>query len=149
MILVDLENLILMSSNQVYYGKLSEMLQVLIDQRRIEAMSYEEYLRQVVELAQAILHPEDSLDYPDTVKTSEARRAYFDYFNKDETLAVNIDSAVHSALRPDWKRNFQKQQNIRLAIYENLLVYGYDEDEATQETATVFEIAERQAEYDV
>jgi type I restriction enzyme R subunit len=29
------------------------------------------------------------------------------------------------------------------------LVYGYDEDEATQETATVFEIAERQAEYDV
>ncbi|MEG0694074.1 MAG: hypothetical protein RR444_13545, partial [Oscillospiraceae bacterium] len=88
-------------------------------------------------------------DYPDTVKTSEARRAFFDYFNKDETLAVNIDSAVHSALRPDWKRNFQKQQNIRLAIYENLLVYGYDEDEATQETATVFEIAERQAEYDV
>ena len=71
------------------------------------------------------------------------------YFNKDETLAVNIDSAVHSALRPDWKRNFQKQQNIRLAIYENLLVYGYDEDEATQETAAVFEIAERQAEYDV
>ncbi len=138
-----------MSSNQVYYGKLSEMLQVLIDQRRIEAMSYEEYLRQVVELAQAILHPEDSLDYPDTVKTSEARRAFFDYFNKDEILAVNIDSAVHSALRPDWKRNFQKQQNIRLAIYENLLVYGYDEDEATQETATVFEIAERQAEYDV
>jgi len=63
-----------MSSNQVYYGKLSEMLQVLIDQRRIEAMSYEEYLRQVVELAQAILHPEDSLDYPDTVKTSEAIR---------------------------------------------------------------------------
>lgn len=57
-----------MSSNQVYYGKLSEMLQVLIDQRRIEAMSYEEYLRQAVELAQAILHPEDSLDYPAEIK---------------------------------------------------------------------------------
>ena len=55
----------------------------------------------------------------------------------------------YSALRPDWKRNFQKQQNIRLAIYENLLVYGYDEDEATAETAAVFEITERQAEYDV
>ena len=44
-----------MSSNEVYFGKLSEMLEDVIQQRKIEAMSYEEYLRQVVELAQAIL----------------------------------------------------------------------------------------------
>lgn len=138
-----------MSSNEVYYGKLSEMLQKIITQRRIEAMSYEEYLRQVVELAQAILHPEENSDYPDSVKNSEARRAFFDYFEKDENLAVSIDRAIRNAIRPDWKRNFQKQQNIRLAIYENLLIYGYDEDEATAETAAVFEITERQAEYDV
>ncbi|MEC1719979.1 type I restriction endonuclease subunit R [Schinkia azotoformans] len=138
-----------MSSNKVYYGKLSEMLQIIIDQRRIEAMSYEEYLRQVVELAQAILHPEENSDYPDAVKNSEARRAFFDYFDKDEKLAINSDNAIRNAIRPDWKRNFQKQQNIRLAIYQNLLVYGYDEDVATDKTNAVFEIAERQGEYDV
>jgi type I restriction enzyme R subunit len=135
------------SSNKVYFGKLSEMLQIIIDQRRIEAMSYEEYLRQVVELAQAILHPEENSDYPDTVKNSEARRALYDYFDRDEKLAVNIDSAIVHIIRPDWKRNFQKQQNIRHAIYKNLLVYGYDEDEATEKTNEVFRIAERQMEY--
>lgn len=137
-----------MSSNAVYYGKLSEMLQKIIDQRRIEAMSYEEYLRQVVELAQAILHPEDSSDYPEAVKGSEAMRALFDFFDKDETLAINIDSAIRHAIRPEWKKNFQKQQNIRLAIYQNLLIYGYNEDEATIKTNDVFDIAGRQVEYD-
>lgn len=137
-----------MSSNAVYYGKLSEMLQKIINQRRIEAMSYEEYLRQVVELAQAILHPEENSDYPEAVKNSEARRALFDYFDRDEKLAVNIDKAIRHAIRPDWKRNFQKQQNIRLAIYQNLLIYGYSEDEATEKTNAVFDIAGRQGEYD-
>ena len=65
-----------MSSNKVYYGKLSEMLQIIIDQRRIEAMSYEEYLRQVVELAQAILHPEENSDYPDAVKNGKGQKSF-------------------------------------------------------------------------
>ena len=38
-------------------------------------MSYEEYLRQVVELAEAILHPETTSNYPNEVKDSAARRA--------------------------------------------------------------------------
>ena len=137
-----------MSSNEVYYGKLSEMLQKIIEERRIEAMTYEEYLRQVVELAQAILHPEDSSDYPETIKNSEAKRALFDYLGRDEQVAIEVDGAIRQAIRPDWKRNFQKQQNIRLAIYQKLLVYGYDEDEATEKTNEVFDIAGRQVEYD-
>lgn len=137
-----------MSSNQVYYGKLSEMLQRIIEQRRIEAMSYEEYLRQVVELAQSILHPEDSGDYPDSIKSSEAKRALFDFLDKDENLAMNIDSAIRSAIRPDWRRNFQKQQNIREAIYEGLLAHGYADEEAAEKTNAVYDIVGRQIEYD-
>jgi len=137
-----------MSSNEIYYGKLSEMLQKIIEERRIEAMSYEEYLRQVVELAQAILHPEGSSDYPEAIKKSEAKRALFDYLDQDENLAIDVDSAIRQAIRPDWKTNLQKQQNIRLAIYQKLLVYGYSEDQATEKTNEVFDIAGRQAEYD-
>lgn len=136
-----------MSSNEVYYGKLSEMLENIITQRRIEAMSYEEYLRHVVELAQAILHPEQNSDYPDGVKNSEARRALFDYCEKDEILAINIDSAIRSAIRPDWKRNYQKQQNIKHAIYQSLLRNGYLEDDADRRTIDIFELAGRQGEY--
>lgn len=137
-----------MSSNKVYYGKLSEMLQTLVDQRRIEALSYEEYLRQVVELAQAILHPEDGADYPDSVKNSEARRALFDFFDKNENLAVDMDSAIRSAIRPDWRKNRQKQNNIQDAIYRTLLSADYDEETAAEKTHSIYDLVGRQVEYD-
>ncbi len=138
-----------MSSNSVYYGKLSEMLKKIILQRKIEAMSYEEYLRQVVELAEAILHPENSGSYPDGIKDSAARRALYDHFEANFELTIDVDGAIRVSIRPEWKRNFQKQQRIRLAIYQKLLLHSYSEDKATEETQNVFDIAQRQEEYDV
>lgn len=136
-----------MSSNKVYYGKLSEVLETIIEQRRIEAMSYEEYLRHVVELAQAILHPEEHADYPDSIKGSESKRALYDYFNKNEDIALAIDKAIRNAMRPDWKKMYQKQQNIRLAIYNCLTDFDYGEEDATEQTNIIFGIAEGQVEY--
>lgn len=137
-----------MSSNSVYYGKLSEMLKKIIMQRKVEAMSYEEYLRQVVELAEAILHPEESGSYPDEIKDSAARRALYDYFEENVELTIDVDGAIRVSIQPDWKRNFQKQQRIRLAIYRKLLLHMYTEDRATEETNNIFDIAQRQEEYD-
>jgi len=137
-----------MSSNSVYYGKMSEMLKKIILQRKAEAMSYEEYLRQVVELAEAILHPETTSNYPNEVKDSAARRALYDYFQNNVELAVDVDNAIRISIQPEWKRNFQKQQRIRLAIYKQLLAHMYTEDRATEETNNVFEIVQRQEEYD-
>lgn len=137
-----------MSSNSVYFGKLSEMLKKIILQRKIEAMSYEEYLRQVVELAEAILHPETNGSYPDEIKDSAARRALYDYFERNVELTIDADDAIRVSIQPDWKRNFQKQQRIRLAIYKKLLLHMYTEDRATEETNNVFDIAQRQEEYD-
>lgn len=137
-----------MSSNPVYYGKLSEMLKKIIMQRKVAAMSYQEYLKQVVEMAEAILHPEDNGDYPDEVKNSAARRALFDYFEEDLELTVDVDGAIRIAIRPAWKKNRQKQQKIRLAIYEKLLLHSYCKDKAEEETNQVFDIAQRQEEYD-
>lgn len=137
-----------MSSNSVYYGKLSEMLKRIIMQRKIEAMSYEEYLRQVVELAEAILHPETHGSYPDEIKDSAARRALYDYFEENADLTIDVDSAIRKSIQPEWKRNFQKQQRIRLAIYKKLLLHMYTEDSATEETNNVFDITQRQEEYD-
>lgn len=136
-----------MSSNKVYYGKLSEMLETIIEQRRIEAMSYEEYLRHVVELAQAILHPEEHADYPDSIKGSESKRALYDYFNKNEDIALAIDTSIRNAIRPDWKKNYQKQQKIRNAIYHCLADFDYGEEDAAEQTNIIFTIAEGQVEY--
>jgi type I restriction enzyme R subunit len=136
-----------MSSNPKYYGKLSEMLEEIIEQRRIEALSYEEYLRQVVELANSILHPEESGEYPDSLKDSAAKRALYDFFD-DEALAISMDQAIHASLRSAWKRNAQKQNNIKGAIYKELLKY-HDKGQAENYVGEIFEIIERQEEYDM
>lgn len=138
-----------MSSNNVYYGKLSEMLEKIILQRKIEAISYEEYLRQVVELAEAILHPENSGDYPSEIKDSPARRALFDYFDKNIVLAVDLDNKILESIKPGWKENHQKKQNIKRAIYNVLISNNYSEDDAVEKTEQVFDIVQRQEEYDV
>ena len=137
-----------MSSNSVYYGKLSEMLKKIIVQRKIEAMSYEEYLRQVVELAEAILHPESNGSYPDEIRDSAAKRALYDYFKENLPLTIDVDNAIHNSILPDWKRNLQKQRKIRLAIYKKLLSYMDTEDRAIEEANNVFDIVQRQEEYD-
>lgn len=136
-----------MSSNPVYYGKLSDMLKDLITQRKIEALSYEEYLRQVVELAEAILHPENSSDYPNEIRESEARRALYDYLDCDVDLTIEIDGAIRVTLEPGWKENVQKQRRIKKAIYDKLIAYLESRELAEKETDEIFEIVQRQEEY--
>lgn len=136
-------------SNPKYYGKLSEMLEEIIEQRKVEAISYEEYLKQVVELAKAVLHPENSGSYPDEVKGSEAMRALYDYFEDDVDKTIAMHNSITSALQTNWKSNFQKQRKITLAIYQNLSLYSDDEDEKTIKVDEVFNIIERLDEYDM
>lgn len=135
-----------MSSNEVYYGKLSEMLDDVIEQRKIAAMSYEEYLRQVVELAQAILHPEEDDTYPEGIRESAARRAIYDYLEYDFELTIGVDKAILISVSPDWHTHFQRAQKVRLAIYNTLISAAVME--ANEQTEGIFDIAKRQEEYD-
>lgn len=137
------------TSNPKFYGKLSEMLEEIIEQRRIEAISYEEYLKRVVELAKLVLHPENSGGYPDLVKDREAKRALFDYFDGDAAKAVNMHNAIKVSLKTNWKENQQKKNSLKLAIFNNLSLYSSDEDENSRKVEEIFEIAERQEEYDM
>ena len=137
-----------MSSNEVYYGKLSEMLEDVIEQRKIAAMSYEEYLRQVVELAQAILHPEEDDTYPEGIRESAARRAIYDYLEFDFELTIGVDRAIIISVSPDWHTHFQRAQKVRMAIYNTLINAAIAEAKATEQTEDIFDIAKRQEEYD-
>ena len=137
-----------MSSNSVYYGKLSEMLEDVIEQRKIAAMSYEEYLRQVVELAQAILHPEEDDTYPKGIRESAARRAIYDYLEYDFDLTIGVDKVIRITIAPDWHTNFQRAQKVRVAIYKTLIQAAIEEASANEKTEGIFDIAKRQEEYD-
>ena len=137
-----------MSSNEVYFGKLSEMLEDVIQQRKIEAMSYEEYLRQVVELAQAILHPEQDDAYPEGIRDSEARRALYDFLDGNSDLTFKEDHAIQVSVRSHWQEHPQRSQAVQQAIYKTLIAAAVPADEAMEKTNAIFDLAKRQAEYD-
>lgn len=137
-----------MSSNEVYYGKLSEMLEDVIEQRKIAAMSYEEYLRQVVELAQAILHPEEDDTYPEGIRDSAARRAIYDYLECNYELTIGVDGAIRISVSPDWHTNHQRTQKVRIAIYKTLSDASVKKAKVEEQRDGIFDIAKRQEEYD-
>lgn len=136
------------SSNDVYYGKLSEMLLKLIEERKIGAICYEEYLKQVLELAQSIIHPEDNSDYSDNIKDSAAKRAIYDSISDNENFVIDIHNTILMAITPDWKTNTQKKRKIQRAINLKLIEYGYEEEDADKITNDIFELIWRYEEYD-
>ena len=134
--------------NPKYYGKLSEMLEQIIEQRRIDALEYEEYLNKVVEIANLTLHPENSGKYPESIKSNEAKRALYDYFENEE-IAISINNVIKNSIRTDWKNNQQKQRLIKKAIFEKLKEYYNDENEASNYVEEIFNIIERHEEYEI
>ena len=136
------------SSNKVYYGKLSKMLEEVTEQRKIGVISYENYLKEVTKIAQNIIHPEDSDDYPDYIKDSEAKMAIYDYLGDEGgDLAYKLDDAIKTSIQPDWMTNRQKQNKIKGSIYDVLCEHGKDENLADNLTEEIFDIVKSQDEY--
>jgi len=101
--------------NPKYYEKMSALLDALIEQRRKEALDYEEYLRKVVELTKKVTNPEVGGAYPKTMNTS-GKRALYDNLDKDEGLALAVDAAVRANRQDDWRSNSFKIKRVRNAI---------------------------------
>ena len=73
--------------NPKYYEKMSELLDALIEQRRQEALDYQEYLEKIVELTKKVKDPGSGESYPKTLNTP-AKRALYDNLAKNEALAL-------------------------------------------------------------
>src|ERR1019366_9245745 len=53
--------------NPKYYDRMSELLDALVEQRKKEAMEYEQYLAKIVALAKQVQLPEDGTAYPSSL----------------------------------------------------------------------------------
>lgn len=135
-----------MKLNEVYYGKMSEMLEDVIRRRKIEALTYKEYLKAVVDLANSVLHPEESGGYPDSVKKSEAKRALYDFFDGNEELTIAIHYAIKGSIEPGWKGYKPKQNRVKRAIHGVLLEFQYEDTE--DRTNQIYDLIQKQVEYD-
>jgi type I restriction enzyme R subunit len=101
--------------NPKYYERMSELLDALIEQRRKEALDYQEYLRRIVELTKQVSNPGLGGGYPKAVDTP-GKRALYDNLGKDEALVLAVDAAVRASRQDDWRNNPFKVKKLRNAI---------------------------------
>jgi type I restriction enzyme R subunit len=123
--------------NPKYYERMSALLDALIEQRRQEAIAYEEYLRRIVELTKQATNPAASGSYPKTMNTP-GKRALYDNLGRDEARALAVDRAVRTVRQDDWRDNVFKTKKVRNAIREQ--VGDYD-------AGAIVELVRNQDEY--
>jgi len=125
--------------NPKYYEKMSELLDALIQQRKTKAIDYKEYLAKVVALTRKASSPAEQSSYPASMNTS-ARRALYDNLGQDEDLAAQVDTAIRTTKKDDWRNMRAKRIEVRNAIKA---VLGDDEELVD----SIYDIAESQSDY--
>lgn len=124
--------------NPKYYEKMSELLDALIEQRKREALSYQEYLAQIVELTKKAQGAETTASYPAELN-SKAKRALFDNLDGDEALALAIDEEIRLTKKDSWRGNKFKEKEVRNAIKKHVADPG--------QLDVIFELVWNQDEY--
>jgi len=125
--------------NPKYYEKMSELLDALIEQRKKAAFSYQEYLREIIELARKAKNGPSVGGYGPTLNCP-AKRALYDNLGKNESVAIKVDSAVRLSMQDEWRTNVMKTRRVRQAISS---ILG-DDDELIDRT---LELVKRQNDY--
>lgn len=124
--------------NPKYYEKMSALLDALIKQRKEEALAYEAYLKQIVELTRKVKDPTRDTTYPVSL-TTPAKRALYDNLGKDEQLANQVHDAVLAVREDEWRGHVVKERRVRYAIQDCV----HDEDT----TERTLDLVRKQVEY--
>lgn len=100
--------------NPAYYGKLSIILQELIDKRKKEMLDYEEYMKELIELVKKA-RGKSANSYPESIKTP-GMRALYDNLGQDEDLAVRTHEVIKENALVGFRDNRLKQRKLIKAL---------------------------------
>ena len=141
--------------NPRYYEELSEVLDALILRRRQEAIEYEAYLTEILNLTKKIGQSETQGAYPPEIR-SQAQGALFDNIVPDvsglqETdnarraqIALTLDGTIRKVRRDDWRGHTLKEREVRRAIDR---IVQTELGDNTVDVDALFELVKNQDEY--
>ncbi len=129
-------------TNPIYYEKMSILLNELIKLRNEEATEYEEYLKNIVDLAIKVKKPETSKEYPTSIN-NQAKRALFDNLDKDEPLTIALDSAIIEGKHDDWEGTLPKEKHLKNKVVKPVLE-AFNKPEKLD---PIFEVIKQQSGY--
>lgn len=127
--------------NPKYYDRMSELLDAIIEERRQQAIDYQEYLAKLLDAAKQLGTKESDTKYPDWADNG-AKRALVDFFFPDDHLAIEIDTIVRHTKPDAWVGNPIKERKVKNAIRANL---GESFDQAKLDE--LFELVKARHEY--
>ncbi|WP_435278317.1 type I restriction endonuclease subunit R [Rhodococcus yananensis] len=110
--------------NPKYYDKMSELLDAIIEQRRQQAIDYQEYLAKLLDAAKQLGAKESDTKYPDWADNG-ARRALIDFGWPDPATPIQVDTAILTSKPHDWVGNTMKEKVVKRAI-SRTLPEGFD-----------------------
>lgn len=100
--------------NPAYYGKLSIILQELIDKRKKEMLDYEEYMKELIELVKKA-RGKSANSYPESIKTP-GMRALYDNLEQNEYLAIRAHEVIKENALVGFRVSIMKQKKIIRAL---------------------------------
>jgi type I restriction enzyme, R subunit len=124
--------------NPKYYETMSGLLDALIEQRKQQAIDYENYLTAIVKLTKQVKDPAGNSAYPASVDTV-AKRSLYDNLDRNEALAAAIDAEIRRIRKDEWRGNRVKEREVRNAIRTHI------HDEARVDF--IFDLVRNQHEY--
>lgn len=100
--------------NPAYYGKLSIILQELIDKRKKEMLDYEEYMKELIELVKKA-RGKSANSYPESIKTP-GMRALYDNLGQNEYLAIRAHEIIKENAIVGFRESLMKRKKIIRAL---------------------------------
>ena len=120
-----------------FFEKMSKLLDELIKQRKANAITYEEYLKKIAELAKQA-NTGQSDDTPEVIN-SPGKRALYNNLEKNEDLVFKLDETLKSKSPADWRGNKAKENVVKRELFQ--ILNNVDEVER------IFNIVKEQVEY--
>ncbi|WXF92389.1 HsdR family type I site-specific deoxyribonuclease [Curtobacterium flaccumfaciens pv. flaccumfaciens] len=105
--------------NPKFYDRMSELLDAILEERRKQALEYEEFLTKVLEATRQLGVKDTGKTYPSWAKNG-GQQALVDTLDGDAELAFKVDSAVRNSKQHGWKENPFKRRQVERAIVRSL-----------------------------
>ncbi len=133
-----------MPINPAYYEKMSTLLTELVRLRKEAAITYEELLKRLEELANQIQPKATKSNYPSSIN-SRAKQALYDNLEENETLAIELYNRIDEERPDNWKDTKMKEKIVRNVVCEVLEKYNLN---TSNEVDKVIDIAKNQQEFE-
>ena len=120
-----------------FFEEMSTLLTAIIHERKNQALSYADYLKEIARLAKKVNNGKKE-DVP-KILTTQSQRALYNNLSHNVELAIACDAAVLYNKQDNFRGDLVKERNIKKALF-NLL----NDDE---EVERIFQIVVNQKEY--